>query len=119
MITLHIIVGDADAASAWYQNVFGAIERSRIVLPDGKLIHVEIDLDGSSMMLADEFPDHGACHRRQPATPLRCSTSNARMSTTRGSAQSPVVPLLYGHSLTCSGENAKGRSPTPSDIGGD
>jgi len=65
MITLHIIVGDADAASAWYQNVFGAIERSRIVLPDGKLIHVEIDLDGSSMMLADEFPDHGAL---SPAT---------------------------------------------------
>jgi uncharacterized glyoxalase superfamily protein PhnB len=40
MITVHIIVSDADAASAWYQDVFGAVERSRIVLPDGKLIHV-------------------------------------------------------------------------------
>jgi PhnB protein len=60
MITVHIIVDDADAASAWYRDVFGAIERSRIVLPDGKLIHVDVDVDGTTMMLADEFPDHDA-----------------------------------------------------------
>ncbi len=60
MITVHIIVRDADAASAWYQDVFAAVERSRIVLPDGKLIHVEVDVDGTSLMLADEFPDHQA-----------------------------------------------------------
>ena len=65
MITVHIIVSDADAASAWYQDVFGAVERSRIVLPDGKLIHVDIDVDGTSVMLADEFPDH---HAFSPAT---------------------------------------------------
>lgn len=60
MITVHIIVDGADAASAWYRDVFGASERSRIVLPDGKLIHVDVDVDGTSMMLADEFPDHDA-----------------------------------------------------------
>lgn len=65
MITVHIIVSGADAASAWYQDVFGAVERSRIVLPDGKLIHVEVDVDGTSLMLADEFPDHQAL---SPAT---------------------------------------------------
>jgi PhnB protein len=60
MITVHIIVDDSNAASAWYQEVFGAVERSRIVLSDGKLIHVEIDVGGTTMMLADEFPDHEA-----------------------------------------------------------
>ena len=65
MITLHVIVDGADRASAWYREVFGAVERSRIELPDGKLIHVELDLGGSTLMLADEFPDHGAL---SPAT---------------------------------------------------
>lgn len=60
MITVHIIVDGADRASAWYRDVFGAIEQSRIVLPDGKLIHVVLDVGGSTMVLADEFPDHQA-----------------------------------------------------------
>jgi uncharacterized glyoxalase superfamily protein PhnB len=60
MITVHIIVDGADAASAWYQDVFEAVERSRIVLPDGKLIDVELDVGGSGIVLADEFPEHQA-----------------------------------------------------------
>lgn len=60
MITVHIIAKTADAASRWYQKVFGATELNRIVLPGGRLIHVELDVGGSRMMLADEFPDHDA-----------------------------------------------------------
>jgi len=65
MITVHIIVDGADAASAWYRDAFGGVERSRVVLPDGKLIHVEVDVGGSTLMLADELPDQGAL---SPAT---------------------------------------------------
>ena len=57
--TIHMIVRSADRASAWYQGVFGGDERSRITLPDGRLIHVEVRVGGSSLMLADEFPEHG------------------------------------------------------------
>ena len=60
MITVHTIVDGAGAASAWYQATFGAVEKSRIVLPGGKLIHVELEIGGSTMTLADEFPDHDA-----------------------------------------------------------
>jgi len=60
VITIHIIVDGADRASRWYQDVFGAVESSRVALPDGRLIHVELDVGGSTMMLADEFPDHEA-----------------------------------------------------------
>lgn len=60
MITVHIVVRTADEASRWYSAVFGAVERSRIELPDGKLIHVEMDLDGTTLMLADEFPNDDA-----------------------------------------------------------
>jgi PhnB protein len=60
VITIHMVVRDAAAASSWYVAVFGAEERSRIVLPDGRLIHVELSVGGSMLMLADEFPEHGA-----------------------------------------------------------
>lgn len=59
-ITIHMIVPGAERAAAWYGDVFGATERDRIVVPDGRLIHVEVHLNGSVLMLADEFPEHGA-----------------------------------------------------------
>lgn len=60
MISLHLVVANADAASQWYRKVFAGNERSRINLPDGRRIHVEVDVGGTTIMLADEFPEHGA-----------------------------------------------------------
>jgi PhnB protein len=56
----HAIVAGADAAVRWYCDVFGAEERSRITLPDGRLIDVHLALGSSELVLADEFPEHGA-----------------------------------------------------------
>jgi PhnB protein len=64
-ITIHMIVPGAERASAWYRDVFEATEHDRIILPDGRLIHVEVRVSGSVLMLADEFPEHGAV--RPPA----------------------------------------------------
>ena len=64
-ITIHMIVPGADSASAWYRDVFSAREHGRIRLPDGRLIHVELHVNGTVLMLADEFPEHGAV--RPPA----------------------------------------------------
>jgi PhnB protein len=64
-ITIHMIVPGAERASAWYSGVFGATEHDRITLPDGRLIHVEVRVSGSVLMLADEFPEQGAV--RPPA----------------------------------------------------
>ena len=55
-----MIVPGAERASAWYSDVFGATEHDRITLPDGRLIHVEMHVGYSALMLADEFPEHGA-----------------------------------------------------------
>jgi PhnB protein len=46
--------------------VFGAEERTRITLPDGRLIDVQLLLGTSMLVLADEFPEHDAV---APATP--------------------------------------------------
>src|SRR5215203_7244649 len=60
MISLHVIVQDAARAAEWYETVFGAEERSRITLPDGRLIDVELLFGRSRVVLADEFPEHDA-----------------------------------------------------------
>ena len=60
VITTHIIVHDAARAAEWYSSVLGAEERSRITLPDGRLIHLELAFGPSLVMVADEFPEHDA-----------------------------------------------------------
>jgi PhnB protein len=64
-IATHIVVAGAEAAASWYTQVLGAEERSRITLPDGRLIHLELWFGTSVVMVADEFPEHGAL---SPAT---------------------------------------------------
>jgi len=58
-ITPHIVVRDADRAAAWYAQALGAEERSRIPLPGGKLMSVELAFGDSTVMVADEFPEAG------------------------------------------------------------
>ena len=52
------IKGAADAI-AFYKKAFGATERYRLPMGD-RLGHAEIDIGGTTVMLSDEFPDHGA-----------------------------------------------------------
>jgi uncharacterized glyoxalase superfamily protein PhnB len=59
-LTTHMIVDGAAEASAWYATALGAEELSRITLPDGRLIHVELRIGPATFMLADPFPEHGA-----------------------------------------------------------
>jgi PhnB protein len=58
-ITPHIVVADAAAAADWYRQALGAEERSRIEVPGGKLMQVELWFGDSAVMLADEFPELG------------------------------------------------------------
>ena len=58
-ITPHLVVGGAAQAADWYQQAFGAQVRSKIPVPGGKFIQIEVRLGDSVVMLADEFPDMG------------------------------------------------------------
>jgi len=58
-ITAHIVVPDADAAAAWYARAFGADERSRVPLPGGKVMTVELRFGDSPVHVASEFPQAG------------------------------------------------------------
>jgi len=59
-LTPYLIVDGAAAAIEFYKKAFAATERMRHVAPDGKVGHAELLFGDSLVMLADEFPDHGA-----------------------------------------------------------
>ena len=58
-VTPYLIVKGADRAIEFYKKVFGASQRMRMDGPNGTVGHAEIEIDGSAIMLADEFPDMG------------------------------------------------------------
>jgi PhnB protein len=57
--TPYLIVNEAARAIEWYKKAFGATEIVRLANPAGKVMHGEIRIGSSSLMLADEFPDMG------------------------------------------------------------
>lgn len=57
--TAYLVVKDAAAAIDFYQRAFGATEILRLAVPDGTVMHAEIKIGDSPIMLADEFPDMG------------------------------------------------------------
>ena len=53
----YLIVADASAAIQFYTRAFGAKEKLRLAEPSGRIGHAELDFDGATLMLADEFPE--------------------------------------------------------------
>jgi PhnB protein len=49
----HIYVSDASVGIAFYKRAFGAVELFRIAHPDGKILHAEISIGGSVVMIGD------------------------------------------------------------------
>ena len=56
-VTPYLIVRGAASAIEFYKTVFGATERMRLPMPEGKIGHAEIEIGGSVIMLADECPE--------------------------------------------------------------
>ena len=57
--TPYLSVRDAAAALEFYKKAFGATEVTRLMQPDGRVGHAQIDIEGARIMLADEFPEFG------------------------------------------------------------
>ena len=55
----YLHVDGAAEAIAFYEKVFGAVERMRMPDPSGKIGHAELVLGDAVIMLADEYPDMG------------------------------------------------------------
>lgn len=64
-LTPYLTVDDAASAIAFYGKAFGAVERMRYPMDDGRLGHAELAIDDAALMLSDEYPEVGA---RSPRT---------------------------------------------------
>ena len=59
-VTAMLTVADIKAAAGFYQKAFGFSKRSVMKGPDGKLMHAELTLRGTTLILGPENPDRGA-----------------------------------------------------------
>lgn len=55
----YLCVPDAARAIEFYHAAFGATETMRLTEPSGRIGHAELDFGGTTLMLADEFPECG------------------------------------------------------------
>lgn len=55
----YLCVANAPAAIDFYVKVFGAREKFRLTEPSGRIGHAELDFNGATLMLSDEFPEFG------------------------------------------------------------
>jgi PhnB protein len=58
--TPYLIVNGGARAIEFYKQAFGATEFVRMPGPGGKVMHAEINIGDSRIMLADEFPEMDA-----------------------------------------------------------
>jgi PhnB protein len=59
-VTANLTVSDVKAAAAFYQKALGFSKRSIMNGPDGKAVHAELTLRGTTLMLSPEMPQMGS-----------------------------------------------------------
>lgn len=58
-ITPLLIIRNAKEAIEFYKRAFGATEAARLTGPSGEIVHAELKIGDSSVMIAEENPDWG------------------------------------------------------------
>lgn len=58
-LNAYINIEGCSEAIEFYKKAFGAIEKYRLIMPDGKIGHAEIEIEGSLLMMAEENPEWG------------------------------------------------------------
>jgi PhnB protein len=67
-----VTVDDASAAIAFWSKALGAEEIRRVAAPDGRVMHAEVRIEGSILMLNDPFPDNPAVKSPNAAGATTC-----------------------------------------------
>ncbi len=58
-VTPHLIIQNAAEAIEFYKKAFGAEEMTRMPTPDGKIMHAEIKIGDSHVMIAERMAEFG------------------------------------------------------------
>lgn len=103
-LTPYLIVRNCAEALGFYVKAFGAKEKVRMAMPDGSIMHAEIQIGDSMLMLTEENPSWGA---QSPlslggnATSVLIYTKDAEALVARAEAagctvEMPVAPMFWG-----------------------
>jgi PhnB protein len=103
-VTAMLTVTDVKAAAAFYQKVFGFAKRGIMNGPDGKAIHAELTLRGTTLMLGPEMPQMGARGAKAigaSPTSLYLLTENADKTVAKAVKlgavpKGPVMDMFWG-----------------------
>jgi uncharacterized glyoxalase superfamily protein PhnB len=97
-VTPHLVVRDAPKAIDFYRRAFGAEEAYRIASPDGSaVLHAELRLGDSVIMLADENPAMGsvsplATGSTSVTISLYVADTDALFARATGAGAKPALP---------------------------
>ena len=103
-VTAMLTVTDVKAAADFYQKAFGFANRGIMNGPDGKAIHAELTLRGTTLMLGPEMPQMGARGAKTigaSPTSLYLLTENidkvvAKAVKLGATAKGPVMDMFWG-----------------------
>ncbi len=103
-LTPFLICKNAVQALEFYKRAFGAEELSRLVGPDGGLMHAALRIGDSVLMLTDECPQMGAFspeHYGGTGVTVHLSVADADASFARATAAGatplmPVTEMFWG-----------------------
>lgn len=59
-VTPHLVCEKALDAIEFYKKAFDAVEIARLLGPDGKIMHAELRIGDSAIMLAQDYPEFGS-----------------------------------------------------------
>lgn len=78
-LTPYLSVDGARQAIDFYVKAFGAVEREAIPTEKGdRLMHAQVDVNGTPLFLSDFFPDHGYAPVAPQAFNLHLHVDNAQ-----------------------------------------
>ena len=103
-VTAILTVGDVKAAAAFYQKAFGFAKRGIMNGPDGKAMHAELTLRGTTLMLGPEVAQMGTRSAKTlgaSPTTLYLLTENADKAIAKAvklgaTAKGPVMDMFWG-----------------------
>ena len=103
-VSTMLTVADVKAAAAFYQKAFGFEKRAVMDGPDGKAIHAELALRGTTLMLGPENPQMGSRSAKtiggSPCT-LYLLTENVDKTVEKAvklgaASKGPVMDMFWG-----------------------
>src|SRR5579884_3170136 len=95
----QLTVSNAANAITFYKQAFGALEGSRELMPDGRVMHSHLAVGDCFIFVNDEFPEHGGARGPDPSVPspfllhLYVPDADATFNRALQAGAKPLMPL--------------------------